>query len=82
MKNFLALSFTLAALTATSAFAVAQTGSSAHPTVAATATQSVVVQTPSTTKKDSAIVLPRTGLQGDIYVAENRPEFGSRYQRY
>lgn len=81
MKHLLALSFTLAALTATSAFAVTQGPTAIHQTVATSAAQPADAQTPSA-EKNSAIVLPRTGLQGDIYVADNRAEFGSRYQRY
>lgn len=85
MKSILALSFTLAALAATNAFATPQAVvSHAQIAVVQDATQSMrdLKQRVADDGSERAVASQHVDNQAPIYVAEVRHEFGSRYQRY
>ena len=74
MKSIIGLGFALSVLGATTAMAAPHATS--HVVAAAKVSQPAVlnVNTVGVDHKDAQ--------QGKLYVAENRPEFGSKYQRY
>jgi hypothetical protein len=74
MKSIIGLGFALAVLGATSAMAAPHATSQ----VAATAK----VSQPALLNVNTVGIDHKDNQQGKLYVAENRPEFGSKYQRY
>ncbi|WP_338922901.1 hypothetical protein V0M98_12290 [Pseudomonas silesiensis] len=74
MKSIISLGFALSVLGATSAIAAPH----ATSTVAAAAK----VSQPALLNVNTAGIDRKDSQQGKLYVAENRPEFGSKYQRY
>ncbi|KAF2391860.1 hypothetical protein ACQKP7_00580 [Pseudomonas frederiksbergensis] len=78
MKSIIGLTFALTVLGATSAMAATQ--SIAAVKVGQPATQNVNSVSIDTERKGS-VNLQQNAEQAKLYVAENRPEFGSKYQR-
>ncbi|KJZ40207.1 hypothetical protein LOY55_13060 [Pseudomonas sp. B21-040] len=74
MKSLIGLGFALSVLGATSAIAAPHATSQVVAAVKVSQPATLNVNTVEVDKKDSQ---PTT-----LYVAENRPEFGSKYQRY
>jgi energy-converting hydrogenase Eha subunit E len=74
MKSIIGLGFALSVLGATSAIAAPHATS---PVVAATN-----VSQPATLNVNTVGVDHKDSQASTLYVAENRPEFGSKYQRY
>ncbi|KAA0995254.1 hypothetical protein FQ192_09365 [Pseudomonas sp. ANT_J12] len=78
MKSLIGLTFALTVLGATSAYAAPQAVAAVkvgHP-----ASQNVNTVGIDTERKGS-VNLQQNAEQAKLYVAENRPEFGSKYQR-
>ena len=87
MKNILGLSFALTVLAATSAYAApSQTQVSAQAVAAFNVDQQAVqnFDTVSLDRQNSESKNPmlRPPAESELTVAENRAEFGSKYQRY
>ncbi|MFJ7793962.1 hypothetical protein [Pseudomonas sp. NPDC096950] len=78
MKSIIGLTFALTVLGTTSAMAATQ--SIAAVKVGQPATQNVNTVSIDTERKGS-VNLQQNAEQAKLYVAENRPEFGSKYQR-
>ena len=78
MKSLIGLTFALTVLGATSAMATPQTIAAVK--VGQPATQNVNSVSIDTERKGS-VNLQQNAEQAKLYVAENRPEFGSKYQR-
>ncbi|MGW8461355.1 hypothetical protein [Pseudomonas sp. CLCA07] len=74
MKSLIGLGFALSVLGATSAIAAPQATSQI---VAA-----VKVSQPATLNENTVDSDHKDSQPSTLYVAENRPEFGSKYQRY
>ncbi|HEF4761996.1 TPA: hypothetical protein SAN82_004454 [Pseudomonas putida] len=74
MKSIIGLGFALSVLGATSAIAAPH---ATAPIVAATN-----VNQPATLNVNTVSVDRQDSQKAKLYVAENRPEFGSKYQRY
>lgn len=74
MKSIIGLGFTLSLLSATAAIAAPH---AASPVVAASS-----VSQPATLNVNTVGVEHKEDQASTLYVAENRPEFGSKYQRY
>jgi hypothetical protein len=74
MKSLIGLGFALSVLGATSAIAAPHAPSQVVAAVKVSQPTTLNVNTVRSDHKDSQ---PNT-----LYVAENRPEFGSKYQRY
>jgi len=87
MKNILGLSLALTVLAATSAHAATSQTHASPQAVAAFSVNQQAVQNLNTVGIDSSITtkgnpMLRAPAKADLTVAENRPEFGSKYQRY
>ncbi|CRL52015.1 hypothetical protein H8F22_13195 [Pseudomonas sp. P154a] len=74
MKSIIGLGFALSVLGATSAIAAPHTTSQVVAAVKVSQPATLNVNTVGLDHKDSQ--------PSKLYVAENRPEFGSKYQRY
>ena len=74
MKSLIGLGFALSVLGATSAIAAPQ----ATPQIVA----AVKVSQPATLNVNTVGSDHKDSPPSTLYVAENRPEFGSKYQRY
>ncbi|WP_223511175.1 hypothetical protein [Pseudomonas sp. GL-B-19] len=74
MKSLIGLGFALSVLGATSAIAAPQATSRIVAAVKVSQPATLNVNTVGSDHKDSQ--------PSALYVAENRPEFGSKYQRY
>jgi energy-converting hydrogenase Eha subunit E len=74
MKSIIGIGFALSVLGATSAIAAPH---AMTPVVAASN-----VSQPATLNVNTVSVDHKDSQAGKLYVAENRPEFGSKYQRY
>lgn len=74
MKSIIGLGFVLSVLGATSAIAAPH---ASLPVVAA-----AKVSQPATLNVNTVGVDRKDSQASTLYVAENRPEFGSKYQRY
>ncbi|KAA0980464.1 hypothetical protein [Pseudomonas sp. ANT_H12B] len=83
MKSIIGLGFALSVLGATSAIAAPHATSQvvAAANVSQPATLNVNTVGIDTERKGS-VNLQQNAEQTKLYVAENRPEFGSKYQRY
>jgi len=82
MKDIIALGFIVSLIGATSAIAAphASTAVVAAATVGQSGTLNV--DTVSNDAEHQGLKLQQNAEQTKLYVAENRPEFGSKYQRY
>jgi len=82
MKDIIALGFIVSLIGATSAIAAPH--ASTPVVAAATVGQSgtLNVDTVSNDAEHQGLKLEQNAEQTKLYVAENRPEFGSKYQRY
>ncbi|KQZ78789.1 MULTISPECIES: hypothetical protein [unclassified Pseudomonas] len=74
MKSIIGLGFALSVLGATSAIAA--------PHATAPAVAAAKVSQPATLNVNTVGVDQKDNQASKLYVAENRPEFGSKYQRY
>ncbi|WP_137805265.1 hypothetical protein [Pseudomonas sp. G(2018)] len=74
MKSIIGLGFALSVLGATSAIAAP------HATEAVVA--AATVSQPATLNVNTVGIDRQDSQKEKLYVAENRPEFGSKYQRY
>ncbi|AWY39777.1 hypothetical protein DKY63_07625 [Pseudomonas putida] len=74
MKSIIGIGFALSVLGATSAIAAP------HATQAVVAT--TTVSQPATVNVNTVGIEHQDAGKAKLYVAENRPEFGSKYQRY
>ncbi|QZD69003.1 MULTISPECIES: hypothetical protein [unclassified Pseudomonas] len=82
MKDIIALGFIVSLIGATSAIAAPHAST---PVVAATTigqSGTLNVDTVSNDAEHQGLKLQQNAEQTKLYVAENRPEFGSKYQRY
>ncbi|WP_426204286.1 hypothetical protein [Pseudomonas sp. TWP3-1] len=83
MKDIIALGFIVSLIGATSAIAAPH--ASAPVIAAATIGQSGTLNVDTVgidTERKGSVNLQQNAEQTKLYVAENRPEFGSKYQRY
>ena len=74
MKSIISLGFVLSVLGATSAIAA--------PHAASTVAAAAKVSQPALLNVNTVGIDRKDSQQDKLYVAENRPEFGSKYQRY
>ncbi|MCF4998530.1 hypothetical protein GIW70_02860 [Pseudomonas syringae] len=83
MKDIIALGFIVSLIGATSAIAAPHVS---HTFVADTGISSPATTNVNTvgidTEHKGSVNLQQNTEQAKLYVAENRPEFGSKYQRY
>jgi hypothetical protein len=83
MKDIIALGFIVSLIGATSAIAAPH---ASHNIVADTSVNSPATINVNTvgidTEHKGSVNLQQNTEQAKLYVAENRPEFGSKYQRY
>lgn len=83
MKRTLAFGFALSVLTATAAIASPHTATSAvQPVVAQVSTDRAISSVHNDVAISKTFDSVQRKLSSDVYVAENRKEFGSQYQRY
>ena len=74
MKSIIGLGFALSVLGATTAMAA--------PHATSQVVAAAKVSQPAVLNVNTVGVDHKDAQQGKLYVAENRPEFGSKYQRY
>ncbi|MEX5687076.1 hypothetical protein [Pseudomonas silesiensis] len=74
MKSIIGLGFALSVLGATSAIAA--------PHATSTIVAAAKVSQPALLNVNTVGIDRKDSQQARLYVAENRPEFGSKYQRY